>query len=118
MQSFVYRSLVWRGLELEVLETRTHANGSDFFQLAVQLPFAHEAMQVGALGPASNGASLRTEFDTFIQSFEGPVTWKTADQRRDRQLGQLGGSFCGLLFVLAVPLAAWLLFRKSKTRPS
>lgn len=116
MQSFAYRTLVWKGLELEVLESHANANGSDIFQLTVQLPFEHEAMQVGILGMASNQASLRTDFDAFIQSFDGPVTWKTAEQQRDRQLGQLAGTLCGLLFVLAFPLGAWLLFRKAKAR--
>ncbi len=116
IESFAYRTLVWKDLDLEVLETRANANGVTVFQLTTQLPFENEAMQVGILGLASNETNLRTEFDTFVRSFDGPVTWKTADQQRDRQLGQLLGAGCGLLLVLAFPLGAWLLFRKSKPR--
>ncbi|MBM4780067.1 MAG: hypothetical protein GQE15_20375 [Archangiaceae bacterium] len=112
MESFAYRTLLWKDLELEVLESRANANGTEFFQLTVQLPFEHEAMQVGLLGLASNEALLRHDFDTFIRSFDGPVTWKTAEQRNDRQLGQLLGSLFALLVVLAFPLGAWLLLRK------
>lgn len=118
IESFAYRTLRWKGLDLEVLELRSLANGAIIFQLTTQLPFEHEAMQVGMLGMASNEANLRSEFDAFILSFDGPVTWKSADQQRDRRLGELAGSICGLMVVLAFSLAAWLLFRKAKTRPS
>lgn len=112
MESFTYRTLIWKDLELEVLESRANANGTEIFQLTVQLPFEHEAMQVGLLGMASNEASLRAEFDTFIRSFDGAVTWKTETQRHDRQLGQMLGALFALLLVLAFPLGAWLVFRK------
>lgn len=112
MESFTYRTLVWKDLELEVLESRANANGTELFQLTVQLPFEREAMQVGLLGLASSDALLRHDFDTFIRSFDGPVTWKTAAQRHDRELGQLLGSVFALLLVLAFPLGAWLLLRK------
>ncbi|MBL8938554.1 MAG: hypothetical protein JNM69_28560 [Archangium sp.] len=112
MESFTYRTLVWKDLELEVLESRANANGTELFQLTVQLPFEREAMQVGLLGLASSDALLRHDFDTFIRSFDGPVTWKTAAQRHDRQHGQLLGSVFALLVVLAFPLGAWLLLRK------
>lgn len=112
MEAFSYRTLLWKDLELEVLESHASANGAELFQLTVQLPFEHEAMQVGLLGLASNEARLRTDFDTFIRSFDGPVTWKTAAQRHDRELGQMLGALFALLLVLAFPLGAWLVFRK------
>lgn len=112
MEAFSYRTLVWKDLELEVLESHASANGAEFFQLTVQLPFEHEAIQVGLLGPAANEAKLRSDFDSFIRSFDGPVMWKTAAQRHDRELGQMLGALFALLLVLAFPLGAWLVFRR------
>ncbi len=112
IDSFAYRTVTWRDLEIELLIERTHIADSEVVAVNGALPFVPEAMLIGLMGPASEAGAIDAEFDAILATFEGKSSWKTATQRRDRARGEAAGALCGLLLLLAFPVAAWRLFRK------
>ncbi|MDX2013245.1 MAG: hypothetical protein SFW67_23820 [Myxococcaceae bacterium] len=114
LDSFEYRPLRWRELELEVSTQHCHREHLRFVQHSLGLPFAREGVQVSLLGPEAESERLRSEFDGVIASFDGE---RSTDAPRAKETawstGETLGALCGLVVMLSIPLAAWRLFRKS-----
>jgi len=101
---FDYRQMRWKSFDLDLVVAQVTNPTHRLVTLTVQVPLAHQALQLNLVGPAADEKKLLSELQGILDSLRGKSNWLTDEEQSER----LGRGF-GLLFgITLVGVTAFL----------
>ena len=115
---FDYRTVRWKGFDLELFVSRARIGDGEQITLVTQVPLVTRALQIELLGPAADEPRLAADLAALLASLDGRASWTAIEPAAPTE--KRGPDWVLIaFFAVAVPLliaAAILLDRRRRAR--
>jgi hypothetical protein len=110
---FEYRTVKWRGFDLDLVISQAVKNNVPILTFSTQIPLARQAVQINLAGAATEEERLSADLHGIVLSLNGQSSWLTDAERSERLAFSVGG-IAGVLGVIVV--AVFLALRELRHR--